>query len=529
MPPTSANTIIGREFLRVSFDASGRERSPDAQHSAHVRATTTEGNPIFGITLHDKPYREVGSASQFRSRERKDFPRLITDLQNGTFGAHLLILWEGSRGSRDVGEWFTLVTMCKFAGVKIYIHTKQKIFDPANPLEENDLHNEAVQSARRSAEISEAVTREMRVNLADGKPHGTVPYGFKRVYDNETGELIGDIDNPEEADVIRELIDRVCKRHAMSAIARDFYQRGIRSRKGKPLTGKELTRLARHPRYAGYRTHIANWRDVRNKGAKPQQELVKASWCEIVPPDKWQRAQRILADPKRRTTRPGRALHLLSMLAKCDVCANWERDNETGHFIDPIAGRDQSRGFLGVRNGKAKHPKPEYFCHDKNHVTIGKERLDEYVEDAIITYLSREDVYQALTAGQTNTREVDEARADLIAAEHELEEITRELEESGLSSGRSVRILAAAERRVERARAHLEAVAVPAPLSGILGGPRGDIRRRWEALPMAARREVVRAVCTPSLLGEIRLGRAHYVGRYADREPVQDRVTWNRV
>ncbi|MEV5302166.1 hypothetical protein [Amycolatopsis methanolica] len=55
--------------------------------------------------------------------------------------------------------------MCKFAGVKIYIHTKRKIFDPANPLEENDLHNEAVQSARRSAEISEAVTREMKVNL----------------------------------------------------------------------------------------------------------------------------------------------------------------------------------------------------------------------------------------------------------------------------------------------------------------------------------------------------------------------------
>ena len=51
---------IFREYLRVSYDASGVERSNTEQH--HDNVTLADE---LDVTLHPKPYIEVGSASRF--------------------------------------------------------------------------------------------------------------------------------------------------------------------------------------------------------------------------------------------------------------------------------------------------------------------------------------------------------------------------------------------------------------------------------------------------------------------------------
>jgi len=93
-PPTSA-----REYLRVSVDRSGEERSNEDQHADNLAAA-----PTFGIDSFGEPYRDKGSASRHARKARDDFPRLIDDLTTGNFGADILVLWESSQSSRKVSE-----------------------------------------------------------------------------------------------------------------------------------------------------------------------------------------------------------------------------------------------------------------------------------------------------------------------------------------------------------------------------------------------------------------------------------------
>ncbi|HKS48074.1 MAG TPA: hypothetical protein VJT49_23775 [Amycolatopsis sp.] len=62
----------------MSLNRHATERSPEEQAKHHAK----DGD-VYGFRLHDKPYREIGSASRYRQRERVEFPKLIKDLQTG--------------------------------------------------------------------------------------------------------------------------------------------------------------------------------------------------------------------------------------------------------------------------------------------------------------------------------------------------------------------------------------------------------------------------------------------------------------
>ena len=99
-------------------------------------------------------YRDVGSASRYAAKAREGFDRLIADLQAGRFGADLLLLWEGSRGSRRTNEWVQLIGLCEDHAVKIFIYTYERLLDPANPYDRADLLEMAIKSEWASAETS---------------------------------------------------------------------------------------------------------------------------------------------------------------------------------------------------------------------------------------------------------------------------------------------------------------------------------------------------------------------------------------
>src|SRR4029077_3581755 len=80
-------------------------------------------------------YSEVGSASTYRTgAPRVDFPQLLADIATGAFGADVLLMWEASRGSRQVGEWLALIELCASRGVLIAAYSKgMRFYDPAAP------------------------------------------------------------------------------------------------------------------------------------------------------------------------------------------------------------------------------------------------------------------------------------------------------------------------------------------------------------------------------------------------------------
>lgn len=163
-----------REYLRVSHDRF-RERSNDEQHNDNSRSVTERG-----WTLGD-PYRDTGSASRYATRSRDGYDLLVSDLGRDRFDADVLVLWESSRGNRKVGEWVTLIELCEERSVRIHVTTHNRTYDPANARDHRSLLEDAVDSEYESAKISERARRAALADAADGKPHGPVPYGYRRL------------------------------------------------------------------------------------------------------------------------------------------------------------------------------------------------------------------------------------------------------------------------------------------------------------------------------------------------------------
>ena len=497
---------LGREYLRVSYDRSGRERSQDEQHDDNAR-TAAEHGILLGV-----PYREAGSASasRYATKSRDDFARLLADLEAGRFGADVLVLWESSRGSRKVGDWVTLIEVCEQQSVSIFVTTHGREYQPANGRDRRSLLEDAVDSEYESSKVSARIKRAAAANARAGKPHGSPPFGYVRRYDEVTRKFLAQEPHPVEAAIVRELFARLKAGHSFYAIARDFQARGIVNHSGRPFTTAHLRTLALNPAYAGVRVHQPKdehghhgARTVRGQLLDSSVMQTDAVWEGLVSKADFLAVQAILHDPKRVTTKPGKGRHLLSMIARCDACG-------------------------GRLAATARRGHEEYQCHEGGHIRVRKDDLDAYATTAMLTYLARADVYEQLTAdeGQAGT-ELAALRDDLAQARHELQTLRARVGAGQLS----VDSLVAAEPLMITRIAGLEEqekeLATPSALRGLLA-PGPDVAQRWEQAPMSTRRAVARLLLTPDLIGELRVQRRapHQRGRVS--VPVDERVVWRR-
>jgi site-specific DNA recombinase len=133
--------------------------------------------------------------------------------------------------------------------------------------------------------------------------------------------------------------------------------RGVRSCGRKVFSPEHLRSLAVTDAYRAKRTHRGT--------------LTDAAWPAIVPERQWLAVKRRLSDPARVTTKPGGAKHLLSMIARCDVCSG------------PMTVR--------VRRGLR-----EYRCQDHSHLHVSAGDLDACATAAILAYLTRPDNVERL-------------------------------------------------------------------------------------------------------------------------------------
>jgi DNA invertase Pin-like site-specific DNA recombinase len=260
MTPSTTTSAIAREYLRVSVDKSGRERSPEEQHDDNERAAEANGWAL------GEPYRDVGSASRYANggngTVRPGFDRLVADLERGRFGAGVLVLWEASRGSRRLSEWARFIETCEAAGVRIHVTTHQRTYDVSNARDRRTLQEDGTDSEYESAKTSARARRASAAAAAEGRPHGRVPYGFRRRYNPDDGKLAAQEIEPVEAAVVRELFDRLEWGHSLRAIARDLETRGIRSRGGKVFSPEHLRSLAVADAYRAKRTHRGTLTDA---------------------------------------------------------------------------------------------------------------------------------------------------------------------------------------------------------------------------------------------------------------------------
>ncbi|MCX4587476.1 recombinase family protein [Streptomyces sp. NBC_01481] len=484
MTTPDALMITAREYLRVSADHSGRERSPEEQHAENRTAAAARG-----FELGD-PYRDVGSASRYATKTREGYNLLVQDLEADRFGAGVLILWESSRLSRDSAEWGKLIKLCERRGVKIFITTHGHLYDPSNGRDRRSMQEDATDSEYESWKISTRVQRGLDANVAKGWFHGPCPYGYLRDYDWR-GRPECQYPDPETAPHVVELFGRILKGHSLKAISKDWAERGIVSRNGTRFSPTTLRVMALKVSYVGLRSH-------NNSGT------VKGSWPALVDESVFWSVQRILTDPKRKTSRSGAAKHALSMIIRCDVCSG------------PLA--------VTSARKRGKEAPAAYRCRDGGHVRINQAETDEQVIGAVIAYLSRPGIFAELAKDDGNDAQLENVRGELAHARAELDA----LHDAGAKRTLSVAAVARLEPPLATAVTELEEremeLSTPSVLVGLLS-PEEDVAEWWEDAEVSTKRAVAALLLAPGLLGEVRVTPSRVPNRAT---PVADRLVWRR-
>lgn len=457
-------------YARVSKDPRRRETSIRDQMTDNYR--TCEDNNWAVAGVFKDPDR---SASRHAKRDRPEWEEMLRRARSGE--CDVIVFWESARAYRSLDVFVELRKLCLKHGILLCYDGD--VFDVSKPTDWKRLTRDAVDAEEEAEKIRNRVLRTTRLSAERGAIHGKIPYGFRRLYDSATGDLLGQVEEPESAEVIREAAKRVAAGQTTYKIAKDFQERGIpaprnAARGWDPQTVKQVVL---NPAVIGKRVH-----DGKVVG--------DAVWKPILDEIVYNKCKRILTNPARRTQRDSAIKHLLS-----------------GIVVGPCG------GVLRMRRNRGHQC---YTCVVDFCASMEITKLDLYVEAAFLEYVSRPEFATALQPSGGEDEAIREAAA-LV------EELQAELEEARTLVGKrqlSVASLAIVEQellpQIEEAQQRMQPAFVH-PVLSELAGP--SARQVWVELDLNQKRAALRA------LGTIRLNRARVRGLRAI-EPGRVQMPW---
>lgn len=432
------------------------------------------------------------SASQWRTREREGFEealRLIASKQFDSF-----VTWEPSRAGRELAAYIQLRAACQAAGV-LYL-TKGRVYDFARSDDAFMMGLEFLTAEKDAAVIRERQLRTVRLNAQKGRPHGRLPYGYRRVYDEHTGALLSQEIDPEKAAILTTAVDEILSGVPVNRIITRLNRDGVPTPM-KPLTehtrgwmNATLVQILRSPTIAGLR--------------KYQGEVIcEADWPAIISVEKWEKVNRVLADRARRTRYVEKDNHshprwLLSHVAKCGFC---------GRTLVRV------RNVIPRRNGK---PRNNYICPlvGCRRISIDVERTDAYVVGTVLGWLSKPESLAILTSPDENWNE------NIKAAEQRLDALRGRLDEAAeqYAEGKiSLAMLSNVEQRlnpqIEQAAKETVPPVTDLALLDLLGAD--DLHEAWEQLDLLEKRRLLKTLL------DIRIEKARPTGGVFDTERIK--------
>lgn len=423
------------------------------------------------------------SASQWRTREREGFEEALLLIQSKQFDA--FVTWEPSRAGREMLAYVQLRAACQEAGV-LYL-TKGRVYDFSRSDDAFMMGLEFLTAEKDAATIRDRQLRTVRLNAEKGRPHGRLPYGYRRVYDDRTGVLLRQEIDPEEAQVIIDAVDTILDGGSVSALVTRFnlegrpIPQGARKDTSAGWVASSLRSMLTNPTIAGLRVY--------------QGEVIgEAGWPGIIPVERWKQLCKILRDPARRIHRfpvgnPSHPKWLLSHVARCQFCGR------------PIA-------RIGEARDRSKRPaRRQYGCvfTGCRKVSIGMTGTDNFVVGTLMGWLSTPANIAILTS------QGDDWADRITAAEQRLAELQHRLDEAKnkyVSGEIDMNLLLDLQKRLTPQIEAATAATVP-PISdqtvrALVSG--NDVEQAWESLELLEKRRLLK------LLLDIRIGPAKKMG-----------------
>lgn len=310
--------------------------------------------------------------------------------------------------------------------------------------------------ARQEAEQKGARQRRANQQRAqDGRTGWTRrPFGYER---DENGAVV--VVEAEAAE-LRKAADAILSGATLASLVRDLNARGVASTVGGRFNVTSLRRALLNPRVSGQAVHRG-------------QIVGVGEWPAILDVDTQERLSAHLRDPARRTQTSTNRRYLLSGLVRCGRCG------ET-MFASPMG------------------PKGDYWMVYKcrtAHLARRLDLVDEVVEAVVLERLSRPDAGSLFVR---ESKDADELRDRAVKLRGQLDDLAGLLAEGVLTAAgvrkASERIRSDLED-VDRERASLHSGDELAQLVSA-----SDVQARWDGLDLAARRSVVDALMTVTIL-----------------------------
>jgi site-specific DNA recombinase len=465
-------------YARVSSDAKGRGRSVAEQVAECESWAEREGWEIVEtLTDNDR------SASRHAKRTRPAWEQTKRLIASG--GVDVLLTWEASRAQRDTEAYVALRGLCASHGVRwAYSGT---VYDLADRSDRFRTGLDALVAEDEADRTRERVLRAMRANAAKGRPHGRRLFGYRRVYDPTTGDLIGQEPEPDEAALVREAADRFLAGESTRSIARDWNRRGIptpaNAKNGWGL--EQVRRILANPSYAARRAH--------------QGEIIgDADWSAIIDGETFDRIAVKLADPSRTTMRRAPTVRLLSGVARCGMCGG------------PLRYAKQGSATRGYRL--------TYTCVRNHCVARDLESLEAFVTAVVLERLSRPDARAAMSDRDPDPA-VEAAMQEAVDLRARLDDAVGQFTTGKLTASTLARIEGDLMPRIAEAERRARVTGLPTAAADIAG--EDDPTAAWEALGRDQQREIIRALLEVVVLPVKVKGRKRF-------DPSCVRIEWRR-
>jgi site-specific DNA recombinase len=488
---TSRAGVYGRE-------SKGKTASVEDQLERGAAACDDNGWALAG------KWRDGVGASAKSRGTRKGWPEVRAAIE--VRDIDVLVLWEGSRGARDMSAWVDLLDACRDRGVKVYIVSDERLYDPRKARDRKDLIDQGNDAEYEVNRLAERVCRGTRAAAKAGKFHGRVPFGYRRdiVGEERRERANGKVElvavkeqrlDPDTAPVVKEIIERVAAGEPLTSLARDLNGRGVASPEGGKWMLANLHTVSENPVYAGLRRHTT--------AADGKSATYEGTWPAIVPRPIFECAQAVLRDKRaRQAVRPGGLRHLLSNIATA-----------------PCGGSLSAKRINGG--------KPAYRCSENQCVTIDQPGLDEWLTALTVARLSEPDARDVFAIGDEAS---EGAKAEVGALETKLRNARKAFMGSDGSEEAAemlAELVAEIEPQIKDARRRAVPRGVSAAMLAMLDAVAvgaEHVRPAWNALPLPGKREVLRLV-----LESITVGKSdRRLSRWATQEQ-RDRAVEARV
>ena len=382
------------EYARYSTD---RQQHNSIEYQlSEIRRYCAENNITITATFIDE-------AESGTNTNRSGFQSMLDAARRKEFDA--VVIYDISRGSRDVGDWFTFRKQMLRLGVTV-ISATQKLGDLTNG---NDFLVELLNVGLGQREVLETRSKSIAgvaVKAKEGAFLGGLP---PLGYDIQNGKYVI---NPGEARTVRKIFELYGSGRSYDEILAEL--KGELGKRGRPLGRNSLHSVLTNERYIGVYTwnkrHVKLFRQWAGGGPNPNCVRIEGAIPVIIDDLTWERVQKRLSDNKRNATNKAKTTYLLSGLIECEECGA----AYVGHTST------NKRGYK-TRYYVCGNKYRTHTCRAKN---INADEIEEYVLAGLKRYFLELDFEEE---AQRIADMVNGSTADLRAERSELAGIEAKL------------------------------------------------------------------------------------------------------